>query len=199
LVIITTLRPPEPFVTPFLSFLGAAALVAAPVEPGAAGKAARYQKLADGLPWKEPAAKPSHSLEEQLPGFMINYTQVRGVNIRTDTIRIIRAGKQLSAWEDRGAGAYLARHDVLYRADYGPISSGCAIIAFDLKAGKDLWKSSLKGLGPIKHSKYHNRVWMDPVADGVLGVYGHESAGRYVELVDFKTGRTVGHKVFPRD
>jgi hypothetical protein len=40
---------------------------------------------------------------------------------------------------------------------------------------------------------------MEPVADGVLAVYGRESGGRYVELVDLTTGRTVGHKVFPPD
>ena len=31
----------------------------------------------------------------------------------------------------------------------------------------------------------------------VLAVYGDENDGQYVEIVDMKTGKTVGHKVFP--
>jgi hypothetical protein len=186
-------------VTPFLSFLGAAALVAAPAEPGAAGKTARYQKLADGLAWKEPADQPTRSLHEQLPGYMITCGQDRGVNANTDSVRIVDAGTELCSWEVRGAEAYLARRGVLYRADYSPILSGCAITAVDLTTGKNLWTVDLKGLGPIGQSEDPNRVWMEPVADGVLAVYGRESGGRYVELVDLTTGRTVGHKVFPPD
>ena len=30
-----------------------------------------------------------------------------------------------------------------------------------------------------------------------MRVYGNESAGRYVEFVEVRTGKTVGHKVFP--
>jgi hypothetical protein len=198
-VIITTLHLPEPFVTPFLSLLGTAALVAAPAEPGASDKAGRYQKLAEGLAWAAPDEQETRSLQEQLSGYVIDYGEVRAINDNTRTIRILKAGKEVCAWEDRGARAFLARGDVLYRADYTPISSGCAIIAVDLKSGKDLWSVSLKGLGPIDHSKYRNRVWMEPVDDSVLTVYGHESAGRYVELVDWKTGKTLGHKVFPRE
>lgn len=185
--------------TPFLSLLGTAALVAAPVEPGAGAKAARYQKLAEGMVWAEPDEQESRSLEEQLAGYVINYMEVRGVNDNTKTIRILKGGKEVCSWEDHGPRAFLTRGDVLYRADYNPISSGCAVIAVDLKTGKDLWTVRLKGLGPIDHSKYRNRVWMEPVDDSIFAVYGHESAGRYAELVDWKTGKTLGHKVFPRE
>src|SRR5206468_7396662 len=126
LVIITTLRPPEPFVTPFLSLLGAAALVTAPAEPGAAGKAARDQKLTDGLAWKEPADQPARTLQEQLPGYTINFAAVRRVNSDSDSVRILDAGRESYAWPDRGGGAHVVRGDILYRADYSPIGSGCA-------------------------------------------------------------------------
>jgi len=198
-VIITTLRPAEPFVTGFLSLLGTAALVAAPIESGAGGRAAHYQKLAEGLVWAEPDEQESRSLQEQLAGYVINYVEVRGVNENTKTVRILREGKEVCAWEDRGARAFLTHGNALYRADYSPISSGCAVIAVDLKTGKDLWTVNLKGLGPIDHSKYHNRVWMEPVDDSAFAVYGHESAGRYVELIDSKSGKTLGHKVFQRE
>ncbi len=185
--------------TPFLSLLGAAALVAAPVEPGAAGKAARYQRIADSLTWQAPDEQQSCWFDKQLDGYVINYEEVRGVNNNTKTVRILKAGKEVCAWDDHGARALLAHGDFLYVADHSPICSGCAIIAFDLRAGKELWKTTLKGLGPIDHSKYHNQVWMEPIDDSVFAVYGHESAGKYVELVNFKTGQTVGHKVLPRE
>jgi hypothetical protein len=198
-VIITTLRPPEPFVTPFLSFLGAAALVAAPVEPGAAGKAVRYQKLADGLDWKEPADQPARSLASQIPHYQLEIRVTISGGERTDDVAITDHGRILCSWHERGHGVALVRDGILYRADYEPMATGCAIIAFDLKAGQELWTATLKGLGPIEHSKYHNWVWMERIGDSVVAVYGREPAGRYVELVDLKTGKTVGHKVFPRD
>ena len=194
-VIITPLRPPEPFVTPFLSYLGAAALLAAPVEPGAS----HYQKVADGLIWKDPEKQTSPSFEDQLPGYQAEAVKDATDSLDRTTIHVRAGGRERCSWVERGDFAFLGRADVLYRADYHWTSSGCAVVAFDLKAGKELWKASLKGLGPVDHSKYRNRVWMERLDETVFAVYGHESAGRYVELVDYKSGRTVGHKVYPRD
>ena len=84
-----------------------------------------------------------------------------------------------------------------YRAEFHPHASGCAVVAYDLKARRQIWRSELKGLGPVDHSKYFNAVRVEPLSDEVLAIYGKESAGRYVEIVSLKTGRTVGHKVFP--
>ena len=199
MVIITSLRPPEPFVTPFLSFLGAAALLAAPVEPGAADKSARYQKVADGLAWKAPADQPRRPLTDQLPDHQVHFNSLGSDIGRYTFISIRQHGKALYAWEEHGHGVCIVRDGVLYRADYDQISSGCAIVAVDLKTGKEVWKASLRGLGPIDHSKYFNQVWTEQVDDVVFAVYGRESAGRYLELVEFKTGKTIGHRVLPRD
>ena len=183
--------------TPLLSLLGTAALVAAPVEPP--DKSARYQKLVDGLAWKDPETQPVIPFEDQLPGYRGMASSSATDGRRRITIEITAGGAVRYSWEERDGFVFIGRKDVLYRADYSSNSSGCAVVAFDLKAGKELWKAKLKGLGPIHHWKYCNRVWMEPVDDAVFAVYGQESAGRYVELVDFKTGRTVGHKVFPRE
>jgi hypothetical protein len=60
-----------------------------------------------------------------------------------------------------------------------------------------LWKHGLRGLGGIGHSKYSNAVHV--ANDGkVIKVYGKESAGNYLEYVDAKTGKTVGHKIFEK-
>lgn len=185
--------------TPFLSLLGTAVLVAAPVEPGAGGKAARYQKLADGLAWKEPADQPQRSLSAQVPDYLLEVQVTISGGERTDAIAVTERGRVLCSWQERGHCVCLVRNGILYRADYDQITSGCAIVAFDLKAEREMWKATLQGLGPIRHSKYRNRVWMEPVDESVFAVYGHESAGRYVEVVDWKTGKTLGHKVFPRE
>lgn len=185
--------------TPFLSLLGAAAVVAAPVAPGSAARSAHYQKVADGLTWKDPEHQTRPSFETQLPGYhALAYHDSKDGFERT-TIRVHAGDAVRYSWDERGGFAFIGREHVLYRADHHSHSSGCKVVAFDLKDGKELWKTTLKGLGPISHSKYRNQVWLERLDDVVFAVYGKESAGRYVELVDFKTGQTVGHKVFPRD
>ena len=73
-------------------------------------------------------------------------------------------------------------------------------MAYDLKGRKLLWLTQLKGLSPLAH--YLNWVRLERVNNEVLAVYGNEDtaghAGRYVEIVDMKTGKTVGHKVFTK-
>jgi hypothetical protein len=184
-------------VTPFLSLLGTAVLVAAPVEPP--DKSVRFQKLADGLAWKDPEKQPVPSFEDQLPDYHGLAISSATDGHRRTTVEVAAGDAVRYSWEERDGFVFIGRKDVLYRADYSSNSSGCSVVAFDLKAGKELWKAELKGLGPIRHWKYCNRVLMERVDDTVFAVYGQESAGRYVELVEFKTGRTVGHKVFPRE
>jgi hypothetical protein len=185
-------------VNPFLSLLGTAALVAAPLDVGA--KRDRYQKMADGLSWRD--APVGRSLLADLPS---DYQAHQMVTVsggrRADRIAIETADgkREVYGWDENGTSAFVIRNHVLYRAEYDSMSSGCTIVAFDLKAGKELWKSTLRGLGPIDHSKYRNRVHIEKVDDAVFAVYGNESAGKYVELVEYKTGRTLGHKVFPRE
>jgi hypothetical protein len=186
-------------VTPLLSLLGAAALVAAPLQPGGVGKSGYYQTVADGLEWKAPGDDPARSLAAQLPDYQVEVEVVLSGGNGTETVRIYDRDKERYAWDEHGHRVAFVRDGVVYRADYHAHSSGCSVIAFDLMAGKELWKASLKGLGPIDHSKYRNRVRMERIDNAVFPVYGQESAGRYVEMVDFKTGQTVGHKVFPRE
>jgi hypothetical protein len=114
------------------------------------------------------------------------------------TVRVTRDGKQVFAVEGHAGTVFAVRDSVLYYADFSAARSGCAVVAHDLKRGKQLWKVALKGLGPISHFRYHNAINLD-VDQGAVRVYGKESAGRYVEFVDLKTGKTVGHKVFPRE
>jgi hypothetical protein len=89
----------------------------------------------------------------------------------------------------------------LYFANFTPYSSGCTLVAYDLKTGKKLWGQNLEGLGPIDHTKYRNRVALavekHPTAKawGVVAT-GWESAGRYLEVLDPKTGKQLAHKKY---
>ena len=59
---------------------------------------------------------------------------------------------------EAGSRASLERGGVLYRAEFHPHASGCAVAAYDLKVRRQLWRSELRGLGPVDHSKYFNAV-----------------------------------------
>jgi hypothetical protein len=90
---------------------------------------------------------------------------------------------------------FVVRDNKLYFADFHYMSSGCQVKGYDLKSGKRLWETQLKGLGPIAHSKYYNRVFMRFEGKDLV-IYSKESAGRYREAVDPKTGKTVRSTVF---
>jgi hypothetical protein len=111
------------------------------------------------------------------------------------TVRFKVDDKTSYSWQGHLDTPFLVRDKVLYYADYNPYSDGCAVVAYDLANKKQLWKTNLQALGGIDHTKYHNTVEMDFDGDA-LRVYGDESAGKYVEYVDVKEGKTVGHKIF---
>ena len=88
--------------------------------------------------------------------------------------------------------------DVLYVADFGPSSSGCRVIAYDLTTGKKAWVKNLDGIGPIDHTKYRNKVAMSvekhpTETQFALVIVGQESFGRYVEVLDLTTGKQLAH------
>jgi hypothetical protein len=86
--------------------------------------------------------------------------------------------------------------DVIYVADLSPIATGCSVIAYDLKNRKQLWKCRLKGNPPEFHSRYRHQVNITN-DDGVVVVYGKEDNGRYIEYLDARAGKTIGHKQLP--
>jgi hypothetical protein len=152
--------------------------------------------LAD--PWRFSDA--AASLIDSLQRYEGPY-QVEGVRtadpFNAYTIRVSDGDRELLAWKGHERTVFRQAGDVLYYADFHPMSSGCTLVAFDLKAKRELWRTPLRGLGPIGHSKYFNAVNLE-VAGGAVTVSGRESAGRYVERVDAQTGRTVRNQVLPR-
>jgi hypothetical protein len=113
------------------------------------------------------------------------------------TVRLTDDGKEVYSFKAHDGTVFTRRGDVLYIARFSPIATGCSVVAHDFKAKKELWKAELKGIGPVDHSKYRNEVTVTTTAaDDAILVTGKEAAGRYIEYLDARSGKTVGHKVF---
>jgi hypothetical protein len=155
-----------------------------------------YQKAADRSTWRwEPERAGVVAAAELYRGpYQVEIVRPPGERVKF-RVRLTDGGREVFAWDGHAHTVFAQDGDVLYYADYWPDRTGCEIVARDLKAGKELWRTSLYGVGPIKHSGYSNRVALD--ADRVLvTVRGKETMGRYLEFLDARTGRTLGHRIY---
>jgi hypothetical protein len=175
------------------AFLAAGPLWAAPLP-----MREDYQKKADEAPWQWSEARASTAdCAKRLRGGYAAEVEPRD-KFGGVVIRIVKDGRVVHFFEGHPRTVFAVRHDVLYYADFGRASTGCAVVACDLRAGKQLWKARLKGLGPIAHKDYRNDVNLDLEKYAVC-VRGKECLGRYIEFVDLRTGATVGHKVYSEE
>jgi hypothetical protein len=156
-----------------------------------------YEKKAKEAPWEwsEERASPAGAAKH-LPARYAADVDPPGMWGDT-TIRILKDGAVVHFFPGNYRTVFAVRDDILYYADLDPICSGCAVVAYDLRKQKRLWYARLQGVGPVCHSKYRNAVNLSLEKDAVC-VRGQESAGNYIEYVGLRTGKTVGHKVYPR-
>ena len=117
---------------------------------------------------------------------------------RLYTIQIVNDKKVLYAWNGGPHSVFVTKDDVLFYPVYPRSGSGCSVIAIDLKSGNQLWKKKLRGIGSVVHSSYFNSVAMH-LDTGGIRVYGNESMGKYVEILDPTTGDTLVQKKFSVD
>jgi hypothetical protein len=176
----------------------AAVLAAFYIGTASADDKVDYQKLAESATWEwhpERAAvlfsalnaPKEYTVEMERP--KDSFGQI--------TIRFLQESKTLLTVQGHAYTTFVIDGGVLYYADYNHSATGCALVAYDLKNQKQLWKTDLEGIGPISHTRYSNRVTVDLVPDAIL-VTGDESAGKYIEYVDRTSGKTVGHKLFEK-
>jgi hypothetical protein len=151
--------------------------------------------LADDTEWTFSAEYDfNEMIASEFKGYEAKATAGGGRN--EVSVRVSKDGKELFTLLTHWQAVVRQRDGVVYYTDFHGSSSGCAVVAFDLAAKKQLWRADLKGLGPITHFKYRNEVRLEVLDDDTLRVFGKESFGRYVEIVSRTTGKTVGHKVF---
>jgi hypothetical protein len=109
---------------------------------------------------------------------------------------VVKDGQVLYTWDFYSPTGFIRRGVV-----YHPLftrASGCDVAAYDLEGRRELWRSRLKGIGfDPQHSLYWNEVAVRPFDEQTLIVFGEETLGRYIEIVDLKTGETVGHRLLP--
>jgi hypothetical protein len=158
-----------------------------------------YQQVAESTAWK--FSQEQASVANSLLRFSKDY-QVELIRPKNKfgeiTIRLVDDGKELFAWEGHYRSVFTSNGNVLVYTAFLPSRTGCAVVAYDLKMQKQLWKADLKGLGDIAHFGYSNSVNLDIINNGAVRVFGNESAGQYLEIVDLKTGKTVGHRKYKK-
>lgn len=117
---------------------------------------------------------------------------------RKTTVRVTRRGRTVARFKAHGETAFVILDErVLVYSVHHAIASGCALVAVDLKTKKQLWKTRLKGVGPVIHSKYRNRINLRAGPGQAVTVFGWESHGRYLEVVDLKSGKTLTNRKLP--
>lgn len=79
---------------------------------------------------------------------------------------------------------------------YNGASSGATAYGVDRESGALRFTSSSGGIGPIGHSRYSNEVALGSDDLGHVLVYGHESGGDYLGVLDVQAGRLLGHEVW---
>ena len=162
-----------------------------------APEAKDYQKIADkeAWEWSKEKASAEYCKKAYKGDYEIELLPPPEGNTGSLNIRFYFNDKEVHSILGHAGTVFGERNNVVYYADFTPHSSGCTVIAYDMKAKKQLWKTDLKGLGPISHTKYHNAVILE-VKDEVVRVLGQESAGNYLEYVDLKSGKTVANRVY---
>lgn len=146
--------------------------------------------------WSDETATAEACARQLRGGYEATITPSTG-GFLTATITITHDGRTVASWKGHRYSTFVIAHDVLYRTDFSPTSTGCDAIAYDLKQGQTIWTTHLWGVRVDAHSMYSNRVRLD-VDDLYVIVFGNESAGRYIELLDPKTGKTVGQRLLGR-
>jgi hypothetical protein len=154
-----------------------------------------YQRKADAMEWRwsKERASRKYCIDEHLKDYETKILKGEW----DDTIQILAEGKEVVSFKGHSWTVFTRLADTLYVADFGPISSGCSLFAYDLTNRKGMWRSKLQGIGPTSHSKYGNMINIE-MDEGAILVFGNEVHGRYIEYVDPESGRTIGHKKLPR-
>jgi hypothetical protein len=151
------------------------------------------QHLAEKTEWSWPVetSTPEACARQFGGGYEVEITRPKEPSM-PPMIQVSRDENDIVAWRAHPASVFVRRGDVLFYADFSPNSSGCSIVAYHLQQG-ELWKTPLWGIVLLGQSMYSNRVNLKLDGDHLI-VYGDESAGKYIELVDVRTGRIVGRK-----
>lgn len=115
------------------------------------------------------------------------------------TVRVSENGQEVYSLSGHSKTVFARRDDMLYIADFIPLCTGCYVSAYNFRTKTEMWRTRLRGVGPVTHSAYWNNVTIATTTGNLLVVTGNEAAGHYIEYLDMATGKCVvhvGHKAF---
>src|SRR5262249_2585399 len=144
--------------------------------------------------WSDEKATLDYCMAKHLPDHEINRTKFEALRGAMVDIRRKSDGKSICKFESPTQAVLFARrNNVLYLAEYLPTANGCVVAALDLDSGKRIWTNALLGVDAVDCPKYHNRVNIDVEGENVV-VFGNETNGRYVEVLNAATGKLVTNR-----
>ncbi len=145
--------------------------------------------------WSDEKAKLAYSIKQHFPDHVADPAREKKYGAELEIFA--KDGRRVLWLFEAGlkANVFTRWKGTLFLAKYCPISTGCEVVAIEIATGKELWKSSLEGIGPTGHSKYRNRVNIETDGKKII-VYGNESNGKYVEHLDINSGKMLLNKKF---
>lgn len=148
--------------------------------------------------WSKNKASLVHSINTWLHDDVYKVQIVRDKALDPLLVRFSDDGRETFAFNAHWHTVFARWEHMLFIAEYHPNSSGCSVVAVELKTGKMRWHTECKGIGPTDHSKYLNLVNIDTDGKRVI-INGNEAHGRYVEHLDMVTGKTIAHRKLESD
>jgi hypothetical protein len=166
-----------------------------------------YQAWINNLTWSLPeSANGLFDCIDQAStrGYDVNLSFDRNNEARTPRyvgITIGRDGTPLYSWKASRDNVFTVASNMLYYALFGQYGGqNVKIVAVNLTTGKEIWRTPTQGPKPPPSLTSMDRVAVHMCVlntGGALMITVSESAGRYYEIKDPRTGATVAYRAFP--
>lgn len=145
--------------------------------------------------WDEQAASPFGSMDHINPKYDIKLRRKKEPDHLHLLISVLEAEREVFTFEGHFRTVFSIVSDRLYYALFTPYTNGATIVAVDLTAGKELWRSAVFGIGLQQHSRYSNALNLEADSSSVT-IFGNEMNGQYFESKSADTGVTKAHRIF---
>lgn len=130
-----------------------------------------------------------------IAGGRITFSATDGLDCRVK--RIDPMGELIWRQPLEGIGAdsaaILIHGNLAYVAAYMRSATSARVFALNTASGEIVWETALEGIGSVGHSKYSNRVQIR-IIDDQLVIFGDESSGKYIEILDSEDGRLIHNR-----
>ncbi len=123
------------------------------------------------------------------------------------TVSLRRSDESICSFKAHDGTTFFIHDKCFYYADFRPDAPGGEIVAVDLTTGGEVWRSTLDSISDGASGstctnrialdvwcEWHNNNWKAHIDR--LEILREENGQRYLQLMDFDTGNTLGHHVF---